>query len=369
MIRVLHIVTYMGRGGLETMIMNYYRSIDREKVQFDFLVHRDQEADYDREILSLGGRIYHSSRLIPWSASYRRNLTEFFRSHPEYRIVHVHQDCLSAVALQCAKEAGVPVRIGHCHNSNQDKNWKYLVKLHYMKKIPDHATHLFACGKSAGQWMFGGADFQVLNNAVELRGFTFDPEVRRRVRAALNIDDGAFVLGHVGGFRPQKNHGFLIDVFAGCVRQDPGARLLLVGDGEGRRNIEEKVASMGLGEKVIFTGVRSDIPEMLQAMDVFVFPSLYEGLGISIVEAQASGLPCIISDTIPDDCNVTQYLVERLPLSAPPEKWAEIILTQRDMTRTDHIDEVRRAGYDIEEKAKELEGFYLNAFAENRVDG
>ena len=142
MIRVLHIVTYMGRGGLETMLMNYYRHIDRNKVQFDFLVHRDFEANYDQEILSMGGRIYHISRLIPWSKIYRNKLKKFFHEHPDYRIIHVHQDCLSSVALQCAKECNVPVRIAHSHNSSQDKNIKYLFKCYYMRKIPVYATDL-----------------------------------------------------------------------------------------------------------------------------------------------------------------------------------------------------------------------------------
>ena len=136
MIRVLHVVTYMGRGGLETMLMNYYRHIDRSKVQFDFLVHREFEADYDEEIKSLGGRIYHVSRLVPWSRKYKAELRRFFRTHSEYKIVHVHQDCLSSVALQCAKECGIPDRIAHSHNSNQDKNIKYLFKRYYMRKIP-----------------------------------------------------------------------------------------------------------------------------------------------------------------------------------------------------------------------------------------
>ena len=167
-IRVLHIVTYMGRGGLETMLMNYYRHINRDKVQFDFLVHRDFEADYDEEIHELGGKIYHISRLIPWSYTYREKLKHFFREHPEYKIVHVHQDCLSSVALQCAKECGVPVRIAHSHNSAQDKNLKYLVKLYYMRKIPNYATDLFACSEAAGKWMFGSKPFQVVHNAIDI---------------------------------------------------------------------------------------------------------------------------------------------------------------------------------------------------------
>ena len=153
-IRILHVVTYMGRGGLETMIMNYYRQMDRTKVQFDFLVHRDFRADYDDEIERLGGRIYRIGRLIPWSGAYQRALDAFFAAHPEYRVVHVHQDCLSAVILKAAKKHGVPVRIAHSHNSSQDKNLKYLLKLYYKRQIPKYATALFACGRLT--WMPSG---------------------------------------------------------------------------------------------------------------------------------------------------------------------------------------------------------------------
>ena len=180
MIRVLHVVTYMGRGGLETMLMNYYRHIDRSKVQFDFLVHREFEADYDEEIKSLGGRIYHVSRLVPWSRRYKAELRRFFRTHPEYKIVHVHQDCLSSVALQCAKDCGIPVRIAHSHNSNQDKNIKYLFKRYYMRKIPETATELFACGKAAGDWMFGGKTYRLLPNAIAAGKYIYEEEKAKK---------------------------------------------------------------------------------------------------------------------------------------------------------------------------------------------
>lgn len=179
-IRVLHIVTYMGRGGLETMLMNYYRHIDRNKVQFDFLVHRDFEADYDAEIRELGGKIYHISRLIPWSHSYREKLKHFFREHSEYKIVHVHQDCLSSVALQCAKECGVPVRIAHSHTSSAVKDLKYLIKKYYMKKIPVYATDLFACGKQAGNWMFRGNDFRVIPNGICVQDYIYSEKKRKK---------------------------------------------------------------------------------------------------------------------------------------------------------------------------------------------
>lgn len=367
MIRVLHIVTYMGRGGLETMLMNYYRHIDREKIQFDFLVHRDFEADYDQEILELGGKIYRISRLVPWSRSYRAELKAFFREHPEYRIVHVHQDCLSSVALQCAKDCGIPVRIAHSHNSNQDRNLKYLVKRCYMKKIPDYATDLFACSHLAGEWMFGGKPFEIVCNAIDAEKYLYNSEIAWKVRNELGINND-YVIGHVGRFNPQKNHTFLIDVFNECVKMNAHTKLILVGAGERIKQIQDKVNSLGIQDKVIFTGVRTDVNEILQAMDVFLFPSLYEGLGISAIEAQASGLPCIISDVIPDDCIVTKGLVHKVSLNDSPVQWANIIMKLKGIPRTERIGEIRNAGYDILRATKKLEGFYLRKYVESRAD-
>ena len=240
MIRVLHVVTYMGRGGLETMLMNYYRHIDRSKVQFDFLVHREFEADYDEEIKSLGGRIHHVSRLVPWSRRYKAELRRFFRTHPEYKIVHVHQDCLSSVALQCAKECGIPVRIAHSHNSNQDKNIKYLFKRYYMRKIPETATELFACGKAAGDWMFGGKTYRLLPNAIAAEKYIYEEEKAKKIKKELDFEKN-IVIGHIGRFNPQKNHKFLIDIFEKCFEKNQKVRLMLIGDGEGRKEIENKV--------------------------------------------------------------------------------------------------------------------------------
>lgn len=358
MIRVLHVVTYMGRGGLETMLMNYYRHIDRSKIQFDFLVHRDFEADYDAEIRKLGGKIYHVSRLIPWSITYRKELLAVFRNHPEYKIVHVHQDCLSSVALQCAKACGVPVRIAHSHNSNQDKNLKYFIKRHYMKKIPLYATELYACSKAAGNWMFGGKEFRVLPNAIETKDYQYSENVDRKVRQEFGLGDH-IVIGHVGRFYPQKNHDFLIRIFYECCRLNSDVRLMLVGDGEDKNRIQEKVRDMGLQEKVIFTGIRSDVNELLQSMQVFVFPSLYEGLPVTMIEAQAAGLPCIISDQVSEECEVTCGLVKRKSLQESPEEWARVILREVQNPRTDHRQEIRDAGYDITTAVEQLEAYYL----------
>ena len=358
MIRVLHVVTYMGRGGLETMLMNYYRHIDRSKVQFDFLVHREFEADYDEEIKSLGGRIYHVSRLVPWSRKYKAELRRFFRTHPEYKIVHVHQDCLSSVALQCAKECGIPVRIAHSHNSNQDKNIKYLFKRYYMRKIPETATELFACGKAAGDWMFGGKAYQLLPNAIAAEKYIYEEEKAKKIKKELDLEKN-IVIGHIGRFNPQKNHKFLIDIFEKCFEKNQKVRLMLIGDGEGRKEIENKVKERGLQDNVIFMGVRKDVPELLQAMDVFVFPSLYEGLPVTMIEEQAAGVPAVISDRVSEECIITKDLVKVEGLEETPEQWAGEILKQVKISKRDRSEEIKRAKYDVETTAKWLEEYYL----------
>lgn len=358
MIRVLQIVTYMGRGGLETMLMNYYRHMDRSKIQFDFLVHRDFEADYDPEIQALGGHIYHVSRLVPWSRSYRKELKQFFREHPEYKIVHVHQDCLSAVALQCAEECGVPVRIAHSHSSSAVKNLKYPVKLYYMRQISRYATDLLACGQQAGDWMFCGKEYKIIRNAIDVADYQYSAAVSKQVRAELGLNDH-FVVGHVGNFTPAKNHSFLLEVFREILKLKPTAQLLLVGGGDGLTSMQNQAKSIGIQNQVIFTGVRTDVNRLMQAMDVFVFPSFYEGLPVTLVEAQASGLPCIISDRISEECIVTNGLVTSKQLDESPAEWAKCILQQVRKPRESHIEDIKAAGYDICFAVRWLEEFYL----------
>ena len=362
-IRILQVVTYMGRGGLETMLMNYYRHISRDLIQFDFLVHRTARADYDDEIEALGGKIYRLPRLVPWSGTYKRALNSFFKAHPEYRIVHVHQDCLSSVILKAAMRHGVPVRIAHSHNSNQDKNLKYLIKLYYRRQIPQYATHLFACGQEAGCWMFRGAPFQILNNAIDTRLYQYNPELAKQIRGELGIPTNSFVIGHVGRFSHQKNHVFLLDIFAAVLKKQENAVLLLVGDGSLRPEIEKRVSTLGISGKVIFTGVRSDVPALMQAMDVFVFPSLYEGLPVTMIEAQAAGLPCILSEGVPPEACITDN-VQRISLEKSPRLWAERILAQT-RNRTDTYQDIVGAGFDIIENAKWLQDFYLEQWNEN----
>lgn len=359
-VRVLQVVTYMGRGGLESMLMNYYRHIDREEVQFDFLVHRQERAAFDDEIESLGGRIYRLPRLVPWSKNYLAALNRFFDEHSEHKIVHVHQDCLSSVILKIAAQHNVPVRVAHSHSANQDKNLKYPIKLWYKRGIPKYATDLFACGKGAGDWMFGGASYQIINNAIDVVACAYNPTKRQEMRRQLGLEN-EFTIGHVGRFNQPKNHPFLLDIFAALLRKEPNAVLLLVGGGEGMSKMQEKVQELGIAEHVRFLGVRSDVADLMQAMDVFVFPSLYEGLPVTMVEAQAAGLPCIISDKVPPECILTEGLVDIMLLSASPEAWAAKILKKKNLPRIDRRSEIAAHGFDITTEAVKLQKFYLEA--------
>lgn len=357
--RILHVVTHMNRGGLETMIMNYYRHMDRSKVQFDFLVHREQKADYDDEILALGGKIYRLQPLNPFSGAYLRSLDSFFAEHKEYGIVHSHLDCMAGIPLKYAKKYGVPVRLAHSHNNSQPKDAKYLLKLLYKRRIAPYATKLFACGTDAGRWMFGTDDFTVLNNAIDAAACRYDPEVREAVRQELGICENATVVGHVGRFCTQKNHIFLMDIFASVLRLQPEAVLLLIGVGELRAETEAKAKELGIADSVIFAGLRSDVNRLLQAMDVFMLPSLHEGLPLSAVEAQAAGLLCLISDKVPMECAKTD-LVTQIPLTAHPDQWAEAVLTAASQPRKDTLEDIRRSGFDVRENARWLQEFYLN---------
>ena len=285
-------------------------------------------------------------------------MRRFFRTHPEYKIVHVHQDCLSSVALQCAKDCGIPVRIAHSHNSNQDKNIKYLFKRYYMRKIPETATELFACGKAAGDWMFGGKAYQLLPNAIAAEKYIYEEEKAKKIKKELDLEKN-IVIGHIGRFNPQKNHKFLIDIFEKCFEKNQKVRLMLIGDGEGRKEIENKVKERGLQDNVIFMGVRKDVPELLQAMDVFVFPSLYEGLPVTMIEEQAAGVPAVISNRVSEECIITKDLVKVEGLEETPEQWADKILKQAKINKSDRNEEIKKAKYDVETTAKWLEEYYL----------
>ena len=365
--RVLHVVTTMNRGGLETMLMNYYRYIDRNLVQFDFLVHRDSESDYEQEILSLGGRIYHLPRLNPFSIHYHKELDSFFKNHPEYQIVHVHQDCMSSIALKAAYKNHIPVRIAHSHSSSQDKNIKYLIKRYFMRSIPQYATHLFACGEEAGNWMFNGANYQIVKNAIDSKLFSYNKNIRNKIRKEFNFSNNQMVIGHVGRFNYPKNHEFLIEIFNEVHKIINDSKLLLVGTGVLEDEIRKKVNELSLTDDVIFFGNRNDVNDLMQAMDIFVFPSHYEGLPVTLVEAQASGLPIIKSNYVPDQCIMTPN-VYTLSLSNSSKEWAnKIIDIMKEYKRTDASHYIIENKYDVSANAKWLEKFYMEEIEKHEM--
>lgn len=363
-IRVLNMFTIMDRGGAETMVMNYYRHIDRTRVQFDFLVHREQRGAYDDEIERMGGRIYRMCPVYPQNFSrYKRDLRTFFRTHPEYKIIHSHMSELGYFAFREAERQGVPVRICHAHNAPHGFDAKMIIRTYFKKRMMPYLTHLFMCGEESGKWLYGEKNksrFIMLNNAIDAAVYSFDASKREEMRHQLSLT-GELVIGHVGRFNPQKNHAFLLDIFAALLKKEPNVALLLVGGGADMPKIQAKARELGIAEHVRFLGVRSDVADLMQAMDVFVFPSLYEGLPVTMVEAQASGLPCIISDKVPPECILTDGLVNIMPLSASPEAWAEKILAMRAVPRTDRHEKIAAHGFDISTEAVKLQEFYIKS--------
>lgn len=367
MIRVLHIVGSMNRGGIQAFIMNVYRNIDRNKIQFDFLLSTDKECDYNAEIQRLGGKIFS---ILPRKQGFlknRKSLDYFFSQHPEYRIIHQHVSSLSYVEpLKIAEKYGVHIRIVHGHSTKEGGSLihKYIHRWNQLK-INSYATDYFACSELVAKWLYGKVGynsrrFTVINNGIEVERFAYSPEIRKNIRNELGIQNN-FVIGHVGRFAYPKNHEFLIDVFKEVIGLNPSFLLLLVGDGEKKPFIEQKVADLKLSDNVIFLGDRNDISHLLQAMDVFVFPSHYEGLPVALVEAQTAGLPCLISDNITDEIVITD-LINKLSLNTENRIWAEKILEfVESYERKDTQQDIRQSGYDISETIKSLEIIYTQS--------
>ena len=363
MIRILHIVPNMQAGGLETLIMSWYRNIDRSKVQFDFLVHYQGKFFYDDEIERLGGKTYHLSvRDDSNFIKYLHDLDQFFKEHKEYKIVHGHMESLGQFYFKAAKKYGVPVRIAHSHNSATEPTLKGKVKGILAKGFPKYATHFFACSELAGQFMFGNRNFTIIKNAIDLSHFQYNEEIRAEIRAELDLND-KFVIGHVGRFCTQKNHKYLIDVFEQVYKRNSKAILLLIGKGELLEEVKTYVAEKSLSESVRFLGVRNDVNKLYDAMDVFVFPSIFEGLGIVLIEAQESRLMTVCSDVVPKEANVTEYY-KVISLQESPERWAEEICKYADgYEKKDVTDKIRNTGYDIKKSALMLQQFYQGVLA------
>lgn len=358
MIRILHVVNDMHRAGLETMLMNYYRNIDRTKIQFDFLTHRSEKSDYDDEIIAMGGKMYYAPRLYPHNyPKYFKYMDKFFAEHPEYQIVHSHIDAMSYLPLLAAKKAGIPVRIAHSHNTSIDKDFKYILKKFFRYKITTAANYYCACGKEAGEFLFKGKKAKVIPNAIEVDRFMFNKEIRNKKRIELGLKD-KFVVGHVGRLSYQKNHKFLIEIFSEVHKKNANTVLLLIGVGEKEQEIKEQIHKLGLDGTVKFLGNRSDVNELYQAMDVFVMPSFFEGIPVTGVEAQFAELPCIFSIKVPDEVSFTDKC-KFMGLDESAEKWADTILSINMSIRTENKKTAENSWYNIK-NAKNILGDYYD---------
>jgi len=357
-IRIAQVMGKWVGGGVEAVVMNYYRNIDKKKIQFDFIFDDDSnDIPYD-EIEKLGGKVI----LIPPYQKvfkYHKELKRVLMSG-NYKIVHSHINTLSVFSLYAAKKAGVPVRIAHSHSTTNKKEWKKnLLKLVLRPLSKKYATHYFACTEHAAKWMFGdNEDTYILNNAIDLNKFKYSNKIREEKRKELKLKDNAFVIGHIGRFVKQKNHEFIIDVFNEIHKENKNAVLLLVGKGPLMDEIKEKVKELKLTKNVKFLGQRSDVNELYQAFDLFLFPSLYEGLGMVAIEAQTSGLQCIASTEVPSIAKVTDNL-EFLELDDTIEMWKNVILDKQNKKRKSYVTEVKKAGYDIKTEVKKLEEKYI----------
>lgn len=368
-IRVLHMLHSMNRGGAETMLMNYYRNLDRTKVQFDFLLTYQGTSDYEEEILSLGGRVFHLTPLtLKTMKTYCKDIEVFLKTHPEYQIVHSHTSSKSAIPLQIAKKCGVPVRISHSHNMFLSKGFsaKEILRKLLRKPLRKVSTHNFACSKEAAIWLYG-EDFwkngrvRIMKNAIDLERFSFQIEKRQALRKEYDLEN-AFVVGHVGRFDTQKNHSFLLKIFSEIKKQKENAVLLLVGDGTLRAQTEEQAKQMGISASIRFMGVRNDVPDLMHIMDVFLFPSLFEGLGIALIEAQTCGLPCFTSKDVVAKESRISHLLSFLSLEDSPKHWADCVLqTDFSKERVSHVTEAAKHGYDIKKSSQEMQNFYLKS--------
>ena len=363
-IRVLHILQRMEAGGTQALLMNIYRNIDRTKVQFDFLVEYPTKEFYDDEIISMGGKIYYSNVRKDFNIwKFEKLLKKILIENPEYKIVHVHTYSIGYFCLKVAKKCGVPIRIAHSHNNETVHDIKYLPKIFLQRIYTINATDLFACSYEAGKYLFKNKEFKVLKNAIDSRKFIFDAKKREKIRKELNVERN-FVIGHVGRFHPQKNHIFLLKIFYEIKKERANSKLLLIGNGDLEDTIRGKIKEMNLTDDVIILKNRNDMDYLYQAMDVFVFPSLFEGLGIVTVEAQAAGVPVVCADTLPKEVEITP-LIKKLSLNDSIEKWKDTIfeISDNNNIHKNMCDLIIKANYDIKNSANKIQEFYINKYS------
>lgn len=364
MIRILQVLPRLRRGGSQAMVMNLYRALDRKNYQFDFIIFTPDSDDYYNEILELGGRVYHFKKLSSNNLfEVRREWNQFFIDHPEYKILHSHVRSFASLYIPIAKKHGL-ITIIHSHSTSNEKGFKGVIKSVLEYPLRYQADYLFACSTEAGKWLFGEkviarANYRFIPNAIPINKFLYSAEDRKRIRTNLSINE-EIVIGHVGGFEIPKNHVFLIKCFREFLKLHKDAKLILVGDGTFEVKIKNLCQDFKIADNVIFAGLQAEVGPYLSAMDVFFFPSLWEGLPVSVVEAQASGLRCLLSDTITKDVELTDLLTY-YSLGEGIEKWAKqlnnLISEGRTSTTAKNLEHL--SAFDCDKTIKRLEDFYL----------
>jgi glycosyltransferase involved in cell wall biosynthesis len=334
----------MNRGGVETWLMHVLRRADPARLRMDFLVHTKEPGHYDQEILQLGGNVVRCT-LPRWSPGYARQIERLLRQNGPYDVFHSHVHHFSGHLLQLARRSGIPVRIAHSHNdTSQVDRAAGLLRRGYIRwavaHIQDHATGLVGVSTQAADALFGtgwrsDVRARILHCGIDLTPFQNQPD-RQSMRASLGVAPGEFLIGHIGRFELQKNHSFLVRVMAQIVRRRPDSRLLLIGEGPRRWFIEEAVRHLGISDRVIFAGVRGDIPPILAAMDVLMLPSLWEGLPLVLLEAEAAGLPCVVSDVVTHEADVLMELIRRVSLTRDEGYWADQVLSAAGLKTVPH---------------------------------
>lgn len=387
-VRVLHVLGNTNLGGAESRIMDLYRHTDRNRVQFDFLVHSGEEGFFEKEIRELGGRIFRVPRFRIYNYfSYRKALKEFFQKHHEFALVQGHMTSTAAIYLPIAKKAGVKKTAAHARSAGVDKGLKGTMTRFLRRNLADKADYLFTCSELAGISVYGEKAVRegktiFIPNAIDCAGFTFDPEKRKKMREELGLTD-SFIIGHVGRFHYAKNHEYLLRVFAELCRMSAGAggstaetgadqnyHLILLGEGPLMEDTRKLAEELGVADKIHFLGNHKNIADYYQAMDYFVYPSRYEGMPGTIVEAQASGLPCLMSDTICREVIVTE-LVETMSIEEEPKSWAEGLqrridaLVSKQENREKYAAKMAAAGFDVQAQAERMMRFYESGRWEN----
>lgn len=357
-LRVVHIIGKVEMGGVQAVVMNYYRNIDKTKVQFDFIIDGYNETPIDEEIKSMGGKVY---KIEPYEKNIFKNMLQCYKIFKtnKYTIVHCHLNTLSVFPLFVAWICKIKIRICHNHSTAaKGEGKKNLIKYILLPFSKLFATHYCACSELSGRWIFGNNFYnkgkvKLIKNAIDINKYSYNKSVRDKKREQMNLNN-KFVIGHVGRFVYQKNHNFLIDIFNEAYKINNNLILILVGDGQLKNQIQYKVKKLGLKDNILFLGNRFDVPELMQAMDLFLLPSFYEGLPVVGVEAQAAGLKCIFSDSITYETKVTN-LVEFIGLNKSPKYWANQIIKYSDRYNRENTDiQIKKAGYEIKIAAHNL---------------